>query len=189
MMVSAVVAAGANDVIGANGALPWYLPEDLRRFRSLTTGHVVVMGRVTHESILARLGHPLPGRTSIVISRTPGGPGSAQVSHETSTQVSCETRAQVSYETSVPAALAAAARLGEVAGDREFFVIGGASVYAQALPSVDRLYLTRIHQDFEGDTFMPAGWLAGFELCGSQEGARPGPALAYSFLDYQREAS
>jgi dihydrofolate reductase len=171
MIVSGVLAAAANDVIGSNGALPWHLPEDLRRFRSLTTGHVVVMGRATHESILARLGQPLAGRTSIVLSRTPGLPGSAQVS----------------YATSVPGALAAAARLAEAAGDSEVFVIGGASIFRQALPSIDRIYLTRIRQVIEGDTVMPAGWLVGFDLRGSQEGTASGPAMAYSFLDYQRE--
>src|SRR5205814_6619050 len=75
MTASLVVAAAANEVIGRGGALPWHLPADLRRFRSLTTGHVVVMGRLTHESILDRLGHPLAGRTSIVVSRTMRGPG------------------------------------------------------------------------------------------------------------------
>ncbi|MGH3398203.1 MAG: dihydrofolate reductase, partial [Streptosporangiaceae bacterium] len=65
---SLIVAAARNDVIGAGGALPWYLPEDLRRFRRLTVGHPVVVGRVTHESILTRLGCPLPQRTSIVVS-------------------------------------------------------------------------------------------------------------------------
>ena len=75
MIVSLVVAASANEVIGADGALPWHLPGDLRRFRALTTGHVVVMGRLTYQSILDRLGHPLTGRTSVVVSRTLGEPG------------------------------------------------------------------------------------------------------------------
>jgi dihydrofolate reductase len=70
MIVSLIVAASDNEVIGANGALPWHLPEDMRRFRRLTTGHVVVMGRLTYESVLARLGTPLPGRTSVVVSRS-----------------------------------------------------------------------------------------------------------------------
>src|SRR5580692_10339405 len=77
---SLIVAAAENEVIGAAGALPWHLPEDLRRFRRLTTGHAVVLGRVTHESIVARLGRALPGRTSAVVSsRGAGaatGPGS-----------------------------------------------------------------------------------------------------------------
>jgi dihydrofolate reductase len=171
VIVAAVVAAAANDVIGADGALPWYLPEDLRRFKSLTSGGVVVMGRATHESILARLGHPLTGRTSIVLSRTPH-PGGGQVR----------------YATSMDSALAAAARLAAAAGQGEYFVIGGASVFGQAMPSIGKIYLTRIHQDIRGDRSMPDGWLAGFELCRTQDGAGAGSGLAYSFLDYRREA-
>src|SRR5262245_42738077 len=68
MMISLIVAADELDVIGRDGALPWYLPEDLKRFRALTDGHVVVAGRRTHESIVERLGHPLPGRTTVVVS-------------------------------------------------------------------------------------------------------------------------
>jgi dihydrofolate reductase len=172
VIISAVVAAAANDVIGADGALPWYLPGDLRRFKSLTSGAVVVMGRSTHESILARLGHPLTGRTSVVVSGTPRDPG----------------RGQVRFETSMDEALAAAAQLGTAAGDREFFVIGGASVFRQALPAIERIYLTRICQDIQGDRSMPAGWLAGFELRGRQDDTDSGSGLAYSFLDYQRAA-
>ncbi len=172
MIVSAVVAAAANDVIGADGALPWYLPEDLRRFKSLTSGGVVVMGRATYESIVARLGHPLPGRTSVVLSRTPRDPGGGQVR----------------YETSVAGGLAAAAQLGTEAGHREFFVIGGASIFRQVMPAVDRVYLTRIHQDVRGEVSMPAGWLAGFELRSGQDDIRSGSGLDYSFLDYERAA-
>ena len=172
MITSLIVAASPGDVIGASGALPWYLPEDLRRFRSMTLGHVVVMGRATHDSIVARLGHPLAGRTSVVVSRTAGDRG-----------------AQVSCETSVAAALETAAGLAAAAGNREFFVIGCASVFLQALPSVDRIYLTRIHHAVYGDRAMPAGWLAGFELRRSQQpetGPETGPGIAYSFLDYHR---
>ena len=79
MTISLVVAAAENEVIGRDGMLPWYLPADLRRFRELTTGHVVVMGRLTYESIIARLGHPLDGRTSVVISSTLRDPGDERV--------------------------------------------------------------------------------------------------------------
>ena len=189
MIVSAIVAAGANDVIGADGALPWYLPEDLRRFRTLTLGHVVIMGRATHESIRSRLGRPLPGRISIVVSSTAGPADQDQDGARAETVRSGDPSAQVRYQPSVAAALATAAPLAAAAGSREFFVIGGASVYQQALPLIQRIYLTRIHQDFDGDRFLPAGWLAGFELRNSQaglDGAETG--LAYSFLDYHRPA-
>jgi dihydrofolate reductase len=172
MIVALVVAASANEVVGADGALPWHLPGDLRRFRELTTGHVVVMGRLTYQSILDRLGHPLTGRTSVVVSRTLGDPGHPEV------QVAA----------SVPEALALAGRLAAEAGDTEFFVIGGESVYRDALPVADRVYLTRVHAEVEGDRAMPRGWLAGFELAGRDDEAGAQGPLRYSFLDYQRAA-
>lgn len=170
MNVSIIVAAAANDVIGADGALPWHLPGDLRRFRARTTGHVVVMGRVTHESILGRLGHPLANRTSIVVSRTLRDAGDDRVL----------------LATSLESALSAAASIGALAGSAEFFVIGGESVYRQALPAADRIYLTRIHQDVTGDRRMPANWLEGFELLSQDDVTDPESLIRYSFLDYQR---
>jgi len=119
MTISLVVAAAENEVIGRDGALPWYLPADLRRFRELTTGHVVVMGRLTYESIIARLGHPLDGRTSVVISSTLPDPADERVV----------------VSGSVESALAQAARLATGAGGGELFVAGGESVYRQTLPS------------------------------------------------------
>jgi dihydrofolate reductase len=169
MRVSLVVAAARNDVIGRDGALPWYVPEDLRRFRRLTTGHPVVVGRVTHESILARLGRPLPNRTSVVVSSRRQGAESDDVLWT------------ASLEDAMAAARAAAT--GEV------FVIGGASVYRQALPLIDRICLTRLHRDVDGDTAMPPGWLEGFTLAARED--RPGEdsGEGHSFLDYQRDIS
>jgi dihydrofolate reductase len=170
VIVSLVVAASANEVIGADGALPWYLPGDLRRFRELTTGHVVVMGRLTYQSILDRLGHPLTGRISIVVSRT-----------------LCESEhPAVHVARSLPEALALAGALAAEAGDTEFFVIGGESVYRDTLPLADRVYLTRVHGEVAGDRAMPDGWLAGFELAGRDDEAGAQGPLPYSFLDYWR---
>jgi dihydrofolate reductase len=172
MIVSLIVAASANEVIGADGALPWHLPGDMRRFRELTTGHVVVMGRLTYQSILDRLGHPLTGRTSIVVSRTladPGYPG-------------------VLVAPSVPDALALAGRLAAEAGDAEFFVAGGVSVYLESLPSADRVYLTRVHGEVAGDVAMPGGWLAGFELAARDDETGAQGPQPYSWLDYRRAA-
>ena len=129
MLVSLIVAASQNNVIGKNNQLPWRLPEDLKRFKQLTMGHPILMGRKTFESI----GKPLPGRTNIVITRQRGleACGAAVVhSMEEALQI-CE-------------------------GQEEVFVIGGAEIYKQALPLADRIYLTHIDQDFEGDTFLPA---------------------------------
>jgi dihydrofolate reductase len=181
---SLIVAASSNDVIGAAGALPWHIPEDMRRFRRLTAGHAVVLGRVTHESIVARLGRALPGRTSVVVSSSRGaaglaagaaGPGGVPAGAEDGAAV-------VAWAGSMPEAMAAA-RAAEAAGG-EVFVLGGASVYEQALPQVDRVYLTRVHREVAGDTSMPAGWLAGFELVSRDH--RPDADGGFSFLEYER---
>lgn len=146
MTLSLIVAADEADTIGNAGGLPWDLPADLRRFRALTLGHTVVMGRVTHEGILARLGRPLPGRTTLVLTSDdsqPTGPG-----------VFCMDLRHTAAD------VVAAMWPGE-----EVFVAGGAGVYAQLLPSVQRVYLTRVGGTHMGDRRMPAGWLDGFVLC------------------------
>lgn len=170
MTISLVVAAAENDVIGRDGALPWHLPADLRRFRALTTGHVVLMGRLTHESIVARLGHPLDGRTSVVVSSTLRDPADERVV----------------LAGSVESALEVAASLGALVGSGELFVAGGESVYRQVLPAADRIYLTRVHAEVTGDRRMPDGWLAGFELLSREDATDPGTGTAYSYLGYQR---
>jgi dihydrofolate reductase len=206
MTASLIVAAAANEVIGRGGALPWHLPADLRRFRALTTGHVVVMGRLTHESIVDRLGHPLAGRTSVVVSRTMRGPGTelAGAGHPAGTGLAGNGRSagtglagspysvgedRVLVVDSLESALAAAASIGAPAGSGEFFIIGGESVYRRALPSVDKIYLTRVHAEVSGDRRMPDDWLAGFELASREDAADPGRGTRYSFLSYRRITS
>jgi dihydrofolate reductase len=129
--VTLVAAVARNGVIGVDGGLPWRLPDDLRRFKALTLGHVLVMGRKTYESI----GHPLPGRATIVVTQNPSwDPGAAEVR----------------VAESVSGAIEAAAGL-----DHEVFVVGGAQVYAAALPLADRLELTWVDAEPEGDTTFP----------------------------------
>jgi len=133
--ISAFVAIGDNRVIGKGNGLLWRMPNDLPRFKELTMGHPVVMGRKTFESILEILGKPLPGRTNIVITRDSSWSyPDAVVVH------------------SVTDALARAAEIET----EEVFIIGGGQIYTEALPYTDRLYLTRIHDAKEGDTFFPA---------------------------------
>jgi dihydrofolate reductase len=127
MRVSIIVAVAENGVIGRGGKLPWRLSDDLRRFKKLTMGHTVIMGRRTWESI----GRPLPGRQMVVVSRQPDY-------EATGCQV-------------VPN-LDEALEIAQQAGDDEAFVIGGAEVYRLALPRADRLYVTRVHANVEGDT-------------------------------------
>jgi len=129
VIVSLVAAVAENGVIGRNGGLPWRLPGDLQFFKRLTSGHAVVMGRRTWDEIR----RPLPNRRNIVISRNPALdlPGAERA-----------------------ADLATA--LGMVADDTEIFVIGGGEIYREALPLADRMYLTAVHAEVEGDTRFPA---------------------------------
>lgn len=126
--LSVIVAMARNRVIGANGAIPWHLPDELQRFKRLTMGHHIIMGRKTWESI-NRL---LPGRTTVIVTRQAGYqvPGT-KVAH------------------TLEAAIAACA------GDAEIFVIGGAELYRAALPLADRIYLTTVDAEPAGDTHMP----------------------------------
>ena len=123
-----VAAVASNGIIGANGALPWRLPEDLQHFKRITMGHPVIMGRKTWESLRG----PLPGRDNIVVTRTAGyaAQGAAVAS-------------------SLEAALALC--LGEPVA----FVIGGSSLFAESLPLAAGLVMTEIYRDFEGDTWFP----------------------------------
>ena len=127
-MISIIVAASENNVIGAAGDLPWRLPDDLRRFKAITMGKPIVMGRKTWDSI----GRPLPGRQNIVVTRQAefAAPG-------------CDVVA--SKEEAVAA----------TADAEEVMVIGGSQVYALFLPDAERLYLTRVHAEVEGDAFFP----------------------------------
>jgi dihydrofolate reductase len=167
---SLVAAVAENEVIGHDGGLPWHLPADLRHFRELTAGHVVVVGRRTQESIVSRLGRPLPERISVVVTSRPG-PDSALLRHRPS----------------VPAALSAAWEIEKSTGGEEVFVIGGAAVYAVALSDVEHVYLTRVHENSVGDARMPADWLTGFRRvqAGGPAPARDGQP-SFSFEEYER---
>jgi dihydrofolate reductase len=128
MLVSIIVAASANNVIGVDGDLPWHLPEDLKRFKQTTMGKPMIMGRLTYASI----GRALPGRRSIVLTRQPDFSADG-----------CEIAS--SPEEAIG-----------LAGDvEEVMVIGGGKVYEQMLPMTDRIYLTRVQTEIEGDTFFP----------------------------------
>ena len=131
-MVSLIVAMARNGVIGKDNRLPWHLPEDLQRFKRLTMGHPIIMGRKTYESI----GKLLPGRTSVIVTRRQGYllPG-AIIAH--------------SLEDAID----------RCANDDEIFVIGGAQIYRAALDLADRLLITQIDREIAGDTvFPPVDW-------------------------------
>lgn len=142
MRISIIVAAAENGVIGREGDIPWRLPDDQKHFKQLTVGHCIVMGRGTHESI----GRLLPGRTTIVVSRNP------------------DYRVEGAL---VAASLDEAIRLAAERGDEELFVVGGASLYRDALPIAHGLHLTRVHAEVEGDVHFPdpsAKQLGGWKL-------------------------
>ncbi len=134
MKLSLIVAMAENRVIGRDNSLPWHLSEDLKYFRRTTTGHCIIMGRNTWESI----GRPLPNRRSIVVSSNPDyiAEGADVV-------------------TSLPAAKALAVELSAELGVDEAFVIGGARLYADALAQAECFHLTRVHAQVEGDTLLP----------------------------------
>ena len=127
-MISIILAASDNDVIGHLNKLPWYLSNDLKRFAKLTKGHTVLMGRKTHESIIARLGHPLPERKSVIITR------------------------QTDYKVPGCSVVSSWDEAMDATKGEEVFVSGGAEIYKLAFPHAKRIYLTRVHMTSEGDT-------------------------------------
>lgn len=165
MRLTVIVAAAENNVIGRDNSLPWHLSADLKRFKRLTMGHHLIMGRRTFEAI----GRALPGRTTIVLSRDePELPDDVRLAH--------------SFEEAV--------EIARLAGDSEAFVAGGAQIYRLALAVADRVHLTRIHARFVGDVVFepldPDVW----SLI-SEERHEPGELdeLGFSFLTYERTAS
>lgn len=136
--ISIIAALGRNRELGRNNELLWHIPDDLKRFKALTLGHPVIVGRKTFESITAALGKPLPGRTNIVISRSiKDGP--------------LWSGDDVRVVNSIEEALAKASEMDS----EEVFIGGGAQIYEQALPHADRLYLTLIDDEKEGDSYFP----------------------------------
>jgi dihydrofolate reductase len=161
-----MVAMASNGVIGRENRLPWRLPEDLRYFKRTTLGKPVIMGRKTFESI----GRPLPGRPNIVVSRSVdwSAPG-------------------VTVADSMESALDSARALAAVSGAEELMVIGGAQIYAAALPLASRLYVTEVHAAVAGDTWFPpvnpAEWR---EIAREEHAATADNLYAYAFVVHDR---
>lgn len=164
MKLSIIVAANLKGVIGKENALIWRLPNDLKRFKKLTMGKPILMGRKTFESI----GKPLPGRTSIVITRdTDYAVEGVVVAH------------------SLPEAIDIARETG--AG--EAFVIGGGQIYQQALALADRIYLTRVHEESAGDTFFNIDPHENWQMVSSKFHKRDDKHRCdYEFIDLERKA-
>lgn len=128
-MIAFIVARAENDVIGSRNDLPWYLPDDLKRFKELTTGHTVVMGRKTFDSIVSRLGHPLPNRENIVVTR------------------------QEDFQYDGVTTLHDVDEIAKLSGD--VYVIGGAELYRATFHMADTLYITEVLAEISGDTYFP----------------------------------
>lgn len=162
MPLTIIVAMSENRVIGRDGDLPWRLPEDLKRFKRLTTGHHVIMGRKTYET----LGRPLPNRTNIVITRRKDftAAGDILIAH--------------SLEEA----------LGLSESDDEPFVLGGGEIYTLALPQADRLELTVVHATIPGDTYFPVYDENAWTLVADDRHEADGNhEYAFSFQTFQRE--
>ncbi len=135
---SIIVAMAESHCIGKNNQMPWHISDDLKRFKSLTMDHPVIMGRKTFESILGYLKKPLPGRANIVISRS-----------------DYETDHDVHIYNTLEAAIIEAEHIATKNDLKEFFIIGGAQIYTQSLTFADRLHITKVHKSVEGDAFFP----------------------------------
>lgn len=135
MIISIIAAVAENGVIGGNNALPWHLPLDMRFFMKTTEGHCILTGRLNYESIPEKF-RPLRNRTNIVVTRQ---------------QNYAEETAELKIVGSIEEGIEVARKLGE----KELFIIGGGQIYAQAMPIADRLYITEIKHQFEGDTYFP----------------------------------
>ncbi|HUP43882.1 MAG TPA: dihydrofolate reductase [Thermoanaerobaculia bacterium] len=166
MTVSIIAIVAANDVIGRGNQLPWHMPADLKRFKQLTMGHHLIMGRKTFQSV----GKPLPGRIIVIVTRSvdfnPDG---------------------VAVARSVEEAISKA----EAAGDDEIFIAGGAEIYGQALHRADRMYITRLHGEPQGDTFFPEfDDVNEWQLVDAEHfEADEKNEYPYSFLTYERQPS
>ncbi len=158
--LSLIVAHAKNNVIGINNTLPWHLSEDLKRFRALTMGHHVIMGRKTYES----LGRLLPGRTTIIVTRN---------------------KAYQIEDALIAHSLQAAVLLA--AGDAEPFVIGGAELYVEGLKHATKLYITEVQADFTGDAFFPNISSEWQQI--SRESHISEQGLAFDYVQYEKKIS
>ncbi len=166
MKLALIVAVAQNRVIGRDNKLPWYLPNDLKYFKQTTLGKPVIMGRKTYESI----GKPLPGRTNIVITR--------QTDYQPE---------GVKVVGTVEDAIKVAESVCLIDGQEEAMVMGGAEIYGLTLPHCERLYLTEVHAEVEGDAWFPeydkSEWAEVMREDFKAEGSNP---FDYSFVVYER---
>ena len=165
MKLSLIVAIAENNCIGIDNKLPWYLPEDLKYFRRLTTGNIVIMGRKTYESI----GKPLPNRSNIVISRNSDFQADG-----------------VKIVASIDDALKVAESIAEISDTQEAFIMGGAQIYQQTLPLAQRLYITEVKKTVTGDAFFPSIDFSQWQEIGREAHYYEPQDTHYAFVVYER---
>lgn len=162
-ILSAIVAMAENRVIGNGNKMPWHLPADLKHFKAVTNGHPVLMGRKTYESI----GKPLPNRTNMIITRD---------------------RQYSAQDCLVINDINTALSMAEELDQTEVFIIGGAEIYQQLMPKVQRLYLTKVHHHFTGDAYFPelnaSEWC---EISHETHEADDKNPYAYTFITLERK--
>jgi dihydrofolate reductase len=163
MEIALIYARAANGVIGKDGTMPWHLPEDLAHFKQLTQGNPVVMGRKTWDSLPPRF-RPLPGRTNIVVTR-----------QDNWSEIGAQRASS----------LREALQIAEQSNPATVWVIGGAQIYAQALPLAQRVEVTEIAQDFDGDAFAPELGPEWVET--TREAHTSAGGLPFSFVRYERQ--
>ncbi|MBS4173195.1 dihydrofolate reductase [Bacillus sp. FJAT-49736] len=160
-MISFLWAEDKKGIIGKNNQLPWHLPEDLKYFKRTTMGHPIVMGRKTYESI----GKPLPGRTNIVLTRDPHFHAEGCLTFKTKNDLLKWIREN----------------------NDEIFITGGAEIFGLFMEEVDRLYITKIHEDFEGDTYFPPMDWSEWKLISNEKGIKNEEnPYDYEFQIYER---
>ena len=177
MQLSMIVAMAANRCIGRDQRMPWHLPADLAHFKRSTMGCPVIMGRKTFESIVASLGKPLPGRTSVIVSRNPA----YRAVHAD------DALAHTLRVVDSPSAALAAARACDTP---EAFVIGGAEIYRAMLPAAQRLVVTEIRQAFDGDAFFPPiGADVWLEVARAAQPKAGKSEVDFDFVEYKRRCT
>lgn len=160
-MINIVVAKASNNVIGAKNDLIWHLPNDLKHFKSLTSGHPIIMGRKTFES----LGRPLPNRTNIVVTRDQNWNAEG-----------------IEITSSLVKAIETAKKI-----DEDVYIIGGGNIYKQAMEFTDVLYITEVHHEFDGDTYFPEIDSEEWEEVDREDFKKDEKhPYAYSFVTYRR---
>ncbi len=157
MIILGPVAIAKNWVIGGDNDLPWYLPEDLKHFKKITTGKTVLMGRKTYDSIIKRLGKPLPNRKNVVITR----------------QTDFIAANEVLIFHSIEEAF-------DHLKNEDIYIIGGAQIFKQTLPLAEKMYITKVHQEYPGDAFFPKIDFSQWTLLEQEDHE------GYSFAVYQK---